>query len=65
MPLLTEVFKINDNYSYEQAVELDDVTPNEARAEIEKHNMEWQDFLDDVGMKDTYTGEEILGWLGY
>jgi hypothetical protein len=66
MPLLTEVFKINENgYSYEEAMDLDDVTPEEARREIKKHQMNWEDFIADVGEKPSYTGQEVLGWLGY
>jgi hypothetical protein len=66
MPLLTEVFKINENgYSYEEAMDLDDVTPEEAQREIKKHQMNWEDFIADVGEKPSYTGQEVLGWLGY
>jgi hypothetical protein len=52
-------------YSLEDAMELDDITPQEAKKEIEKHDAEWADFERDVGKKPQYTGEEILTWLGY
>lgn len=42
------------------------VTREEAKREIAKHDgPEWSEFLDDVGDRAEYTGEEVLGWLGY
>lgn len=52
-------------YSYEDAVELDDLTPQEVRQELKKHDASWEDFLRDVGNKPKYTGQEVLDWLGY
>ena len=58
----------NESYgqglSYEDAVE-EEVTPMEAKQEIEKHGLEWSDFIQDVGQKPMYTGLEVLTWLGY
>jgi len=62
---MKKLFVIKEGYnSYEEAVEAE-VSADEARREIEKHGLEWQDFLNDVGMKDLYTGQEVLDWLGY
>jgi hypothetical protein len=62
---MKKLFIIKEGYdSYEEAVEAE-VTADQARREIEKHGLEWQDFLNDVGMKDLYTGQEVLDWLGY
>lgn len=49
----------------EDALEVDDLTPLEARIEIEKHGQKWAEFAEEHGDKETYTGEEVLGWLGY
>lgn len=63
---LTEVFVIKEaGLSYEEAIELDDITPAEVKAELKKHDASWDDFVKDVGNKPKYTGEEVLGWLGY
>jgi hypothetical protein len=62
---MKKLFIIKEGYdSYEEAVEAE-VSADEARREIEKHGLEWQEFLNDVGMKDLYTGQEVLDWLGY
>jgi hypothetical protein len=42
-----------------------EVTQAEARAEILKHHCSWQDFVNDVGLRETYEGSEVLSWLGY
>ena len=51
----------------DEAMECDDLTRAEARQEIARHVTDggWEAFLADVGDKPQYTGEEILGWLGY
>ncbi|MDB4314490.1 hypothetical protein N9955_00525 [bacterium] len=51
----------------DEAMEVEDFTREEAKAEILKHcdaDM-WFEFLRNVGEKEFYTGQEILGWLGY
>jgi hypothetical protein len=42
-----------------------EVTKNQARLEVELHAVSWKDFLLEVGEKEFYSGEEVLGWLGY
>ena len=37
----------------------------EARFHILDHNCSWTEFIEECGKKDTYTGQEILDWLGY
>ena len=62
---MKKLFVIKEGYdSYEEAMEAE-VSADEARREIEKHGLSWQDFLNDVGMKDMYIGQEVLDWLGY
>lgn len=41
------------------------VSREEARREVTKHGVEFSEFLAEVGDRETYTGEEVLGWLGY
>jgi hypothetical protein len=52
------------SYTYDEAVDMI-VTQKEARAEVKRHGGDWEDFVADVGDKPTYTGEEVLAWLGY
>lgn len=56
---------IVENYtSLEDAMEAE-VTKAEAKAEIKKHKLEWNDFIEEVGDKELYSGSEVLEWLGY
>ena len=41
------------------------VTQMEARREIERHSLFFSDFLAEVGDKPSYSGAEVLNWLGY
>lgn len=41
------------------------ITRAEAIAEIKEHNADLMEFFEEVGDKPEYTGEEVLGWLGY
>lgn len=50
--------------NYEEACECV-VTKAEAKLEVEAHHCEWSEFLEDVGEKDKYIGQEVLDWLGY
>lgn len=52
--------------TYEEACEAE-VTREEARLEIAKHDVDggFALFLKEVGDRETYTGREVLDWLGY
>ena len=52
--------------TYWEACEAE-VTRSEAKAEIAKHQVEggWDLFVREVGDKETYSGQEVLDWLGY
>ncbi|MGO4395899.1 hypothetical protein AB4Z46_31545 [Variovorax sp. M-6] len=55
--------------NYEDAIEVT-VTRAQALAEIKRHHRERYteaevEFFEDCGDKPTYTGAEVLGWLGY
>lgn len=51
-----------DNYEDACAHEL---TRAEALHEVRSHHCNEAEFLADVGDKATYTGQEVLDWLGY
>ena len=36
-----------------------------AKHEVASHGYDFKEFLQDVGIKKEYSGEEILNWLGY
>lgn len=50
--------------NYEEACDTD-ITRAQAIREVLQHGAEVAEFLQDVGDKATYGGEEVLGWLGY
>ena len=50
--------------TYLEAIQVT-VTANEAKHEIEKHLLSFQDFQREVGYRQEYTGQEVLDWLGY
>lgn len=55
-------------FSSEDAMNADDITRKQAIRELAKHGVTGQElelFFQEVGDKPLYTGEEILGWLGY
>ena len=61
---LRDIFIIRE-MTFEEAWEAEDISPKQAQKEIERHQLEWADFVREVGVKDRYTGAEILAWLGY
>lgn len=63
---IKEGFKtIMEGYSsLEDAMEAE-VTKAEAKREIQKHSLKWEDFVEEVGDREEYTGREVLEWLGY
>ena len=50
--------------NYSEALEAS-ISINDAREEVIRHGLNWQDFLQDIGEKEEYLGEEILNWRGY
>lgn len=54
-------------YPLWQALELDDISREEARREIARHDVEggFEAFLAEVGDRERYYGHEVLEWLGY
>ena len=41
------------------------ISIHDAKEEVLRHGLSWHDFLQDVGEKQEYVGEEVLSWLGY
>ncbi len=41
-------------------------TDDEIKAEIARHGLDWDDFMNEVARPDEgYTGSDVLAWLGY
>jgi len=51
--------------NYEQAMEQNVVTAYEAKIEIEKHGLDFEDFIADYEEHETYYTNDIMAWLGY
>lgn len=43
------------------------ITKDRAYLELKKHGVEceWELFLSDMGDKEEYEAQDVLGWLGY
>jgi hypothetical protein len=50
--------------TYDEATEAT-VTKLEALAEIEAHGINPEEFLEELGNHDIYSGAAVLVWLGY
>lgn len=50
--------------NYLEALEVT-VSKKEAQREIEKHQLLWDDFIEECGDCEEYKGDTILNWLGY
>ena len=51
--------------TYDEAMAGFEVTEKEARREVEKHGIDWQEFVEEMGRRDCYDSAEVLAWLGY
>jgi len=59
------MFGVNRMYtSYDEACEAR-VSRCEAQAELDRHNASFEEFVEDCGDRDEYTGRVVLDWLGY
>jgi|TARA_R110000824_G_scaffold14354_2_gene61098 hypothetical protein len=50
--------------SYDEACEAR-VSRCEAQAELDRHSASFEEFVEDCGDRDEYTGRVVLDWLGY
>lgn len=41
------------------------VTAAQAKREIEKHSLSFEDFVKECGKRASYKGSTVLNWLGY
>jgi len=51
--------------TYDQAMEQNTVTAYAAKVEIEKHGLDFEDFIADYEEHETYCTNDIMVWLGY
>ena len=50
--------------TYEEAMKAV-VSKQEAKREVERHGLEFNTFIQEVGDRPRYKGSTILNWLGY
>jgi len=41
------------------------ISPERAKKEIEKHRACWEEFAQDMGLRNSYEVQAVLIWLGY
>jgi hypothetical protein len=41
------------------------VSRAEARREVENHDADWHEFVEEHGNRAEYWSDEVLGWLGW
>jgi len=51
--------------TYEEAAQHLEISPAEARREIEKQGEDWQEFVDTFGVHSVYYSDDVLEWLGW
>ena len=50
--------------TYLQAL-IANISREEAKKEIRRHDASWAEFIDEFGDRNEYIGEEVLAFLGY
>ena len=55
----------NNAMTYEEAAQHLEISPTEARREIEKQGEDWQEFVDTFGVQSVYYSDDVLEWLGW
>jgi hypothetical protein len=51
--------------TYEEAAQHLEISPTEARREIEKQGEDWQEFVNAFGVQSVYYSDDVLEWLGW
>lgn len=51
--------------TYEQAMQNNIVTAYEAKIEIMKHGLDFDEFVSEYGESETYSSKDVLIWMGY
>lgn len=51
--------------TYDEAIAADDISYQDALAEVKRHGITEAEFITEFGKRAEYCGQEILDWLGY
>jgi hypothetical protein len=51
--------------NYEEAMQEHIVSAYEARQEIRKHSLDFEDFVSEYGEHEEYYSKDVMIWLGY
>jgi len=41
------------------------ISTERAKKEVEKHGGSWEEFVQDMGLRNSYEAQAVLIWLGY
>ena len=41
------------------------ISPERAKKEVEEHGASWENFVQDMGLRNSYEAQAVLAWLGY
>jgi len=50
---------------YYESAEGITISPERAKKEVEKHGSSWEEFVQDMGLHNSYEAQAVLIWLGY
>ena len=50
---------------YYESAEGEVISQRRARREVEAHGLDFDEMLDELGVKSTYKAQDVLAWLGY
>ena len=53
---------MNDYYESAEGII---ISPERAKKEVEKHSASWEEFVQDMGLRNSYEAQAVLIWLGY
>lgn len=53
---------MNDYYESAEGII---ISPERAKKEVEKHGCSWEEFVQDMGLRNSYEAQAVLFWLGY
>tara|TARA_R110000772_G_scaffold241361_1_gene353665 strand:+ start:43 stop:201 length:159 start_codon:yes stop_codon:yes gene_type:complete len=50
---------------YYESAEGEVINSRRAQREVEAHGLDFDEMLDELGIKPTYKAQDVLDWLGY
>jgi len=50
---------------YYESAEGYTISKERAKKEVEKHGSSWEEFVQDIGLRDIYVAQAVLAWIGY